>query len=275
MIFERAYAKLNLLLDVEKKRSDGYHYLNMIMIPIELHDQLTFKESNEVFLTSNVEIKDNSILKTIELIKKTYHIKKGVTVNLEKNIPMGAGLAGGSADIAATIRGLNQLWKLNLNDKQMEELALKLGSDTLFCLYNKPAYVYGRGEHICFLNFPKIENIYLFYPNVSVSTQKVFKKHIIDKNKNVNLFKETLNMYKNNEWSKFFNNTYNDLLKTTLTLYPKLNQIYNDLYQLDENIMMSGSGSTLFLVNQNKNIDKLLKKIEKKDIKIFKTTVKI
>jgi len=129
MVIEKAYAKLNLALEVVGKRSDGYHELKMIMIPLELHDTLTFKKSDDIQLNANIDIKNNAILKTIEYMKKKYKVNNGVFVDLDKRIPIGAGMGGGSADISATLRGLNRLWDLNLSLKDLEVDANHLGSD--------------------------------------------------------------------------------------------------------------------------------------------------
>ncbi|MBN2300077.1 MAG: 4-(cytidine 5'-diphospho)-2-C-methyl-D-erythritol kinase, partial [Acholeplasmataceae bacterium] len=177
MIKEKAYAKINLTLDVVRKRVDGFHELQMIVIPIELHDTLTFEKSNQVTLESNIEIENNSILKATYLMQKEYNINLGAKIKLNKQIPIGAGLGGGSADIAATLRGLNHLWELNKPLEDLEDLALKLGSDTLFCLYNQPAYVYGRGENLLFIEMPPIEDIYLILSQINVSTANIFKHH--------------------------------------------------------------------------------------------------
>lgn len=271
MIYEKAHAKINLVLDVDKKRDDGFHDLNMIMIPLDLHDQLTFKLSDEVILSSNIEIKNNVVLKTVCLIKEKYSIEQGVEINLVKHIPVGAGLAGGSADIAATIRGLNQLWNLKLGKKEMEDIALSLGSDTLFCLYEKPAYVYGRGEFIEFLEKPDIENIYLFYPKIEVSTALVFEHHQINKS---NDFSKLLDYYKNGRWDLFYKNAYNDLIKTTFLCYPQLSIVYEALKNIDPMIQMSGSGSTFFSINSKLNLSKILKNTKKMGIKTLKTGIK-
>ena len=271
MIYEKAHAKINLTLDVSAKRDDGYHDLKMIMIPIDLHDTLSFEKSKDVKLTSNIEIKDNVILKTLHYMKQKYRVEAGALIHLTKHIPLGAGLGGGSADIAATIRGLNRLWALNLSQKELEEIALNLGSDTLFCLYEKPAYVYGRGEHIEFIQNPSIDNIYLFYPNIEVSTAYVFKNHVIQSSHH---FDQILNYYKNESWDLFFNHTYNDLLETTLKCYPKLNETYAMLKKIDEHMFMSGSGSTFFLLNSRLNLSEILKNQEKMGVKIVKTTIK-
>jgi len=272
MIYEKAHAKINLVLDVDRKREDGYHELNMIMIPIDLHDDLSFERHDEVTLSSHIDIKDNAILKTAYLMKEKYQVKDGVHITLTKRIPIGAGLAGGSADIAATIRGLNQLWNLNLKQKDLEKIALELGSDTLFCLYEKPAYVYGRGEHIEFLESPQIHNIYLFCPDIHVSTAHVFKNHSLSEKQNK--FDYLLEAYKNKSWNEFYPNIYNDLLETSLLCYKELKTIYQNLYEFDQHIMMSGSGSTFFLLNSNLNIHKMVKKAKKMGVKLIKTSIK-
>lgn len=272
MIYEKAHAKINLVLDANRKREDGYHDLKMIMIPIDLHDELTFEKHHELTLSSDIEIKDNAILKTAYLIKDKYHVKDGAQITLTKRIPIGAGLAGGSADIAATIRGLNKLWNLNLEQKELEEIALSLGSDTLFCLYEKPAYVYGRGEYIEFLESPMIKNIYLFCPDIHVSTAQVFKHHTIEAHEN--RFDRLLNLYKTKSWPAFYQSLYNDLLKTTFLCYPEIKSVYQNLKELDEQIMMSGSGSTFFLINSNLNTPKMVKKAQKMGVKLIKTSIK-
>ncbi len=271
MIYEKAHAKINLALDVTKKRDDGYHDLNMIMIPLDLHDQLTFKLSDDVSLSSNIQIDDNAVLKTANLIRDKYHVTQGVNIKLTKHIPIGSGLAGGSADIAATIRGLNKLWNLQLSKEELEDIALSLGSDTLFCLYEKPAYVYGRGEKLEFLNAPNIDDIYLFYPNITVSTAHVFKNHKIGLNRD---FFQLLTYYKENKWDLFFENTYNDLMETTFLCYPELENVYKALKNIDEHLLMSGSGSTFFLINSKLNLSKILKNTSKTGVKIVKTCIK-
>jgi len=246
MIKEKAYAKINLTLDVYGKRDDGYHELKMIMIPIELHDILTFEKADKIELSSNIEIEHNAILKTANYMKEKYNYPHGAHIHLEKHIPIGAGLAGGSADIAATIRGLNQLWGLDLSISDMEEIAIKLGSDTLFCLHNKPAYVYGRGEHLLFIQAPPIHKIFLCVSQLQASTKTVFEhcKIVSEKDR----FDRLLKLYINDKFKKFFAKTYNDLTKSTLEAYPELNETYLKLKKSKLPFLMTGSGSTFYVV---------------------------
>lgn len=272
MIYEKAHAKINLALDVIKKRDDGYHELKMIMVPLELHDQLAFELNDDIKLTSNIDIKDNQVLKTAYLIKDKYKVETGAHIHLNKHIPIGAGLAGGSSDIAATIRGLNSLWKLNLDQKALEDIALSLGSDTLYCLYQKPAYVYGRGEHLEFIDFPKAKTIFLYYPNIISSTAVVFKNHIIiDRNTQ---FDDLLNAYRNQTWDLFYKNAYNALYETTIKCYPKLEKAYKIIKNIDDNAFMSGSGSTFFIINSLQKDEEIVKKAEENHVKLVKTSLK-
>lgn len=272
MIIEHAYAKLNLALDVVRKRKDGYHDLKMIMIPLELCDELTFEESDEIILVSSIEIEHNAILKTVNLMKEMYQITKGAKITLDKKIPIGAGLGGGSADIAATIRGLNQLWNLELSKQSQEEIALKLGSDTLFCLYNKPAYVYGRGENLLYISTPPIKDIYVFYPEIQASTKDVFANHtiIFDPLK----FNRLFTLYVNEKYKSFFKKSYNVLTETTVKLYPEIELLKRDVTKLSKLARMSGSGSTFFIPVFKENERKIIKKIAKLPYNVLKTQVK-
>ncbi|TNF09078.1 MAG: 4-(cytidine 5'-diphospho)-2-C-methyl-D-erythritol kinase [Bacillota bacterium] len=246
LIKELAYAKINLALDVFQKRSDGYHELKMIMMPIDLHDVLTFENNDQIKLHTNVDIENNAIIKTALMMQKKYHVLKGALISLEKNIPIGAGLAGGSADIAATIRGLNRLWDLNLSIGEMEDIAISLGSDTLFCLHNQTSYVHGRGEHLLFIHTPPIDKIYLIKADIESSTKAVFEKHQLVSKKNT--FNRLFKLYINEKYKKFFTKTYNDLTKTSISLYPKLNEIHQKLKKAKVRFLMSGSGSTFYIL---------------------------
>lgn len=245
MIKEYAYAKINLTLDVVGKRKDGYHDLKMIMIPIELHDEITFEHADEITLKSNIDIKDNSIVKAAYALQQKSGVRAGALITLNKRIPIGAGLAGGSADIAATLRGLSALWQLNLELKDLEDIALSLGSDTLFCLYNRPAYVFGRGEHLLFIHMPPIETIYLFPSKTEVSTGLVFKHHAI--NHRSKQFDRLFRLLLNDRYQAFFKKAYNHLTVTTLGLYPELKLTYQKIKKISSFALMSGSGATFFI----------------------------
>lgn len=272
MIKEHAYAKVNLALDVVRKRPDGYHDLKMIMLPLTLYDELTFEPSDELTLVSDIYIEQNIILKAASLMQETFHVTQGAKMTLTKRIPIGAGLGGGSADVAATLRGLNALWHLNRSLSELEPLALKLGSDTLFCLYNKPAYVYGRGDHLMFVAAPPLSAIYLVYPDLHVSTKTIFMKHeVMHQPKK---FNRLFTSYINEKYMDFFKKTYNDLTLTTQRVYPELMAFHRTMKKISPYSRMSGSGSTYFVPVFRPNHEKIAKKIEKMGYIPIKTDVK-
>lgn len=153
-ILEKAPAKINLSLDVTRKRPDGYHEVEMIMTTIDLADRIELTElaEDEVRVSShNRFVPDdqrNLAYQAAKLIKDRYNVKKGVSIMITKVIPVAAGLAGGSSDAAATLRGLNRLWNLNLSAETLAELGAEIGSDVSFCVYGGTALATGRGEKI-------------------------------------------------------------------------------------------------------------------------------
>ncbi len=176
MIKEKAYAKINIYLKVLGKRADGYHDLDTLVVPINIYDELEFYDYGYDIIESSINIKDNIMFKAIHYLKEKYNINKCVKIILNKNIPLCGGLGGGSADLCATLRGLNKLWNLNLKIEELATIALKFGSDTLFCMYNKPAILRGRGDILEFASFPK-KDVYIFNPRIEALTKDVFMEY--------------------------------------------------------------------------------------------------
>ena len=151
----KAQAKLNLAIDLIGKRNDGYHDIDMISIPLELHDCLEIDEisfGNETFITADdvslVCDKSNTVHKAFNIMKERYDIKKPYRIQIYKNIPTQAGLAGGSADAACLINGLNYSKKLNVSKEELAKIGLEIGADVPYCIYNVPARVQGIGDKI-------------------------------------------------------------------------------------------------------------------------------
>lgn len=262
---EKAYAKINLTLEIVGKK-ENFHMLESIVVPINLYDTLTFFLSDKDEVISNVYIEDNNILKTIRLFKETYNINEYVKVVLDKQIPIGGGLGGSSADISATLRGLNRLFRLNKPFKELEILANKLGSDTLFCLYNKRSFMYGRGDYLRLYESKEKLSFLLILPQVSLLTKDVFKGYSLLKEKPKYIGFE--NCLKNNEMDFIIDNTKNDLLKPALSLNSEFNKLYDNLKNSGLKIHMSGSGPSLFMINPTKKDLEKIKNIQK-DVKIL------
>jgi 4-diphosphocytidyl-2-C-methyl-D-erythritol kinase len=255
VIKEKAYAKLNLSLAVIGKRDDGFHELETIMVPINLYDELYFEENDsyEMILLDNT-ILDNSILKAAKLFQETYKTK-GATIRLKKRIPLEAGLAGGSADSSATLRGLNRLFKLNRPLKELEELAAKLGSDNVFCLYNHAAICRGRGELLEFIEENFKFNVSIIKPSFGILTKDVFKNLIFKEKRD---FINVLNALKDNNIKALDENIYNDLYEPAIKIKPQLLDVVSCLEKFNYKVHMSGSGPTLFVFNLKRNIKKEL-----------------
>ena len=151
MIVEHAYAKLNLTLEVIRKRTDGYHDLATILQTVDLHDTLEFRDNEGIeFECSDASIADddNLVVRSAEALRKVAGTGRGARISLQKRIPVAAGLGGGSADAAATLRGLNRLWELGLSENELVEIAAEVGSDVPFLICGGTALVSGRGEKL-------------------------------------------------------------------------------------------------------------------------------
>ena len=180
-IERKAYAKINLGLDVTGKREDGYHIVSMIMQNVDLYDTLTFEKNDtgEIILNASspkIPTDDsNLICKVAKQLREKYGVKDGVSVYLEKRIPVAAGMAGGSTDGAATYMALNELWNLGLDTKTMCELAVKLGADIPYCIIGGTALAEGIGEELTTISdMPKC-HLVIAKPDIDVSTGWVYK----------------------------------------------------------------------------------------------------
>ncbi len=186
MITLNANAKINLTLDILGVRQDGYHEVAMVMQEVSLHDTLTMeKTASGIRLSIEVEgqkgelpaDETNLCWKAADLVQKEYNLSGGVDIHLVKRIPMAAGLAGGSADAAAVLKGMNQLFSLNLTEMELCRLGAKLGSDIPFCIMGGTMLATGRGEILTRLpDFPE-SYVVLAKPEVGVSTAWAYKTY--------------------------------------------------------------------------------------------------
>lgn len=181
-----ANAKINLTLDILGTREDGYHEVAMIMQEISLHDTLSMGKINQgISLTIAIEGKQGTLpadesnlcWKAAALVQKEYNLQEGVEIHLTKRIPMAAGLAGGSADAAAVLKGMNHLFRLGMTEARLCELGARLGSDIPFCIMGGTMLATGRGEVLTRLpSFPRL-SVVLAKPPVGVSTAWAYKTY--------------------------------------------------------------------------------------------------
>ncbi|WP_141434175.1 4-(cytidine 5'-diphospho)-2-C-methyl-D-erythritol kinase [Bacillus sp. 03113] len=248
----KAPAKINLSLDVLHKRQDGFHEVEMIMTTIDLADRIELEllEKDEIkILSLNRFVPDdqrNLAYQAALLLKRKFQVKKGVLIKIEKNIPVAAGLAGGSSDAAATLRGLNKLWKLGLSLDELAEIGSEIGSDVSFCVYGGTALATGRGEKIERLQAPPTCWVVLAKPFIGVSTADVYRRLDTKDLKHP----DTLNMIQSiqeGDYVKLCKNVGNVLEDVTLKLYPEVAQIKDQMKRFGADaVLMSGSGPTVF-----------------------------
>ncbi len=228
MIKLRAYAKLNLSLKIVGKRPDGYHDIDSIMQSISLHDEIDIKTADSgIKVTCSIPgIEDNSAHKAAQLLLDEAKIKNGVMIQIKKNIPLSAGLGGGSSDAAATLIGMNKLFNLNLHREKLLEIGGKIGSDVPFCLVGGTARCTGRGEKIEKMNPQTGSAFLLVIPRIKVSTKAVYEK-----SDDVGA-----------------GTSHNALEKAAVSLFPEVGRIKEALDRATgQDWKMSGSGPALYL----------------------------
>lgn len=269
----KSRAKINLSIDVLGKREDGYHLVEMIMQTIDLFDKIkifSLKEDTIIIESNSLDIpldSANIVYKAADLIKKQYNIKKGVKIIIEKNIPIAAGMAGGSSNAAAVLVGLNQLWQLNLSENKLKELGLKLGADVPFCIGGQTALAENIGEKLTKIDGLS-EDIFILVckPELFVSTKEIYEEidsKIIEKRPNNKLL---IQLLKENKIQQIADNMYNVLEEVTREKYPVIKEIEKTMMENDAlGSMMSGSGPTVFGLYRNREDaenckNKLLKK---------------
>ncbi|MBO8157662.1 MAG: 4-(cytidine 5'-diphospho)-2-C-methyl-D-erythritol kinase [Bacillaceae bacterium] len=256
MLYEKAPAKINLALDVLHKRDDGYHEVNMIMTTIDLADRIELEpiDTNEIIISSdNRFVPDdqrNLAYKAALKIKEKFGIKQGVRISIDKQIPVAAGLAGGSSDAAAVLRGLNKLWDLQLNHEQLAEMGAEIGSDVPFCVYGSTACARGRGEKIQELPPPPPCWVVLAKPAIGVSTKVVYE-NLSFENLNHPDIEGMKKAIEQRDYKQMTGKMGNVLETVTFELHPEVQHIKEHMRKAGaDNVLMSGSGPTVFGLTQ-------------------------
>lgn len=248
----KAPAKINLSLDVLHKRPDGYHEVEMIMTTIDLADriELALLDNDVIKIVSlNRFVPDdqrNLAYQAASILKGKFDVKKGVEIKIEKHIPVAAGLAGGSSDAAAVLRGLNKLWDLGLTLDELAVIGAEIGSDVSFCVYGGTALATGRGEIIKELPAPPVCWVILAKPFIGVSTADIYKRLDTETIQHPNTEK-MIESISAKDYDLMCENVGNVLENVTLTLYPEVAQIKEQICKFGADaVLMSGSGPTVF-----------------------------
>ncbi|CAG9623074.1 4-(cytidine 5'-diphospho)-2-C-methyl-D-erythritol kinase [Sutcliffiella rhizosphaerae] len=255
-LLEKAPAKINLSLDVLHKRPDGYHEVKMIMTTIDLADRIELSERRDGqirIISHNRYVPDDSrnlAYQAASLLKERYGLNKGVSIAITKMIPVAAGLAGGSSDAAATLRGLNKLWQLGLSLDELAEIGAEIGSDVSFCVYGGTALATGRGEIVEHIPAPPHCWVVLAKPTIGVSTAEVYNNLNLENVKHPDV-EGMLAAIHDNSYEKMIGLVGNVLESVTLKLYPEVSHIKDQMKRFGADaVLMSGSGPTVFGIVQ-------------------------
>lgn len=272
-IYMKARAKVNLNLLVLNKREDNYHNIKSVFQKINLYDEMHVKKTNTFELQTNIKElnnKDNIIYKAYEKLKNKYDNITGVTVILKKNIPMQAGLAGGSTDCASFILCMNKLFDLNLSKQEMVDLGKSLGADVVPCFYNKALLVEGIGDKITKLNTNFKYYILIIKPKMSNSTKKMYEK--LDSKNEIHQIDNTSKIIcalENKNIKELGNNLYNVFESASDELQTIENIKEEFIKNGAEGSLMTGSGSCIYGLFENKKKAKKTYNVLKENYKVY------
>lgn len=249
----KAYAKVNLGLDVLRRRDDGYHEVRMIMQTVKLYDQITMNKNTtgKIHLTTNLPYlptnEKNLVYRAIDLIRKNYHISEGIDADIEKHIPVAAGMAGGSTDAAAALVGMNQIFSLGISQEKLIEYGAGLGADIPFCIMRGTALSEGIGEVLTPL--PPMPNCWfvIIKPVFSMSTKFVYEHLILNESTVHPDIDGMILALEQKDLLGVTSRMGNVLEQVTTEHYPAIQKIKNTLIEMGAlGALMSGSGSTVF-----------------------------
>ncbi|CAD9195069.1 4-(cytidine 5'-diphospho)-2-C-methyl-D-erythritol kinase [Acinetobacter bohemicus] len=252
MIRVSSPAKLNLFLHITGRRDDGYHELQTIFQLIDLNDWLEFTQTDNLQISidglNSVDLEHNLIYKATQILKPYAQKITGLSIRVEKNIPMGAGLGGGSSNAATTLIVVNQLWQCGLSIEQLAKLGVKLGADVPIFVYGHNAWAEGIGEQLTFIDLEQKKYIVL-KPDCFISTQLLFSQKTLTRNTKTSTFCA----YQLTPFN--FGNNFEPLARS---LYPEVNEAMQYLDQFGI-AKLTGTGACVFTeVTSDMNIDDVL-----------------
>lgn len=257
-MYAKAPAKINLFLDVIGKRKDGYHDLNMVMLPLELHDTLEFEyvPSAQVthIISDHIEhevIEHNLIHKTLNALKEQYGYSKNFIIKVHKEIPIYAGMGGGSSNAAAALKAFQRYGKIKMSEEEEVNFCLKLGADVPFCIKNKPAHVEGIGEKVTPINVPHQYSVLIIKPKIGLSTKKVFEEADKYELKHAQV-DNVIKALETGDEKLLAKSMFNSLEEVSMKLCPEISNI-KEMMKKDgfKCVLMTGSGSCVYAITLN------------------------
>lgn len=270
----KAYGKINLGLDVIRKRPDGYHDLDMIMQMVDVYDDVIIekKAGEEIVVKADAAVlsngKDNLAYMAAKMLFDEFGIKSGVEITIHKRIPIAGGMAGGSSDCATTLIGINEMFNLGLSKQQLMERGVKLGADVPYCVLGGTAIARGIGEVLTPLPTPPQCHVIIAKPPISVSTAYVYGHIRPDEiTKRPDIEQMTLAI-KEQDLNKLSNLLYNVMEEVTVSEYPVIEKLKSIMLENGAlNSIMSGSGPTVFgLFDDREKAQAAMKALDSKEL---------
>jgi len=257
---KKSYAKINLTLDVIEKRQDGYHNIDGIMQMIDLYDEVEVKISDEFKITSNskdIPLDENNLVyKAYLAMKDKYKFRENFLIHIEKNIPVSAGIAGGSTNSAVVIEMIDEILGLNMSLDDKKQIGKSVGADIPYLLVGKTARTRGIGDELEILDSLPTTDILIVNNGVEIATPYVYSN--IVPSGNSDRIDKLINVYKNKNYDEFFKGLYNVMEKVSISYCPEIQNIKDKMYEFNcIKSLMSGSGPTVFgIFNDDKDIKK-------------------
>lgn len=270
----KAYGKINLGLDVIRKRPDGYHDLDMIMQMVDVYDDVIIekKAGEEIVVKADAAVlsngKDNLAYMAAKMLFDEFGIKSGVEITIHKRIPIAGGMAGGSSDCATTLIGINEMFNLGLSKQQLMERGVKLGADVPYCVLGGTAIARGIGEVLTPLPTPPQCHVIIAKPPISVSTAYVYGHIRPDEiTKRPDIEQMTLAI-KEQDLNKLSGLLYNVMEEVTVPEYPVIEKLKSIMLENGAlNSIMSGSGPTVFgLFDDREKAQAAMKALDSKEL---------
>lgn len=257
----KANAKINLALNVVRKREDGYHDLDMVMVPLDLCDTIEISLLSDEYET-DLFIDDysiptdqrNTVLQAILKLRERYSFTQEFAIDIHKEIPTEAGLGGGSSDAAAVLKAMIEMLHLPVQEQELLEIAKEIGADVPYFIKNKAAHVEGIGEKITPIKMKKAYSVLLVKPFLGCSTKEIFKRHTIQSQHcaDVPLLIDGL---ETGDFEKIAKGSGNDLTSDAVSLLGDIERIIHTLHDFGLScVNMSGSGSTVYALSEDKTI---------------------
>lgn len=267
MIMVKAYAKINLGLKIiGRDENDGYHLLNMVAVPLELHDRIEITELpkgyDTIITCDDREVptdETNLVSKTMRLLEEKYKFNKNFRIHIHKIIPVGSGLGGGSADAAAVLHALNKYLKLKMSIKELCEIGAKIGSDVPFCILNTPCKITSKGEVLSPISVKKGFKVILARPKEGLITKEVYNKYDECNIETGGDIENLIKGLKDNNLEMIKDNLVNDLEYPAIKLNSKIQEAKDIIKKHGiDLVMMTGSGSCVFgLTNDQKKLEEV------------------